>query len=111
MRKVLIVEDDDAMAVALHDGFKYEDYEVVMARDGATGLSLASQESPDLIILDWMLPKLDGVGVLTTLRDEGNETPVLMLTARDAVQDRVADFRICGKWYSKAGLLDYRFDE
>ena len=89
MRKVLIVEDDDAMAVALHDGIKYEGYDVVMARDGATGLSLANQESPDLIILDVMLPKMTGLDVCKKIRKDGNNVPIIMLTARGQEIDKV----------------------
>ena len=63
MPKVLIVEDDDSMATALKDGFEYEGFEVTMARDGATGLELATESPPDLMILDVMLPKMNGLDV------------------------------------------------
>ena len=60
-RQVLIVEDDEAMAIALRDGFEYEGYEVTLARDGVEGMELATHNSPDLIILDVMLPKVTGL--------------------------------------------------
>jgi DNA-binding response OmpR family regulator len=77
------------MAVALHDGFKYEGYEVVMARDGAAGLSLANQEHPDLIILDVMLPKMTGLDVCKKIRKDGDNVPIIMLTARGQEIDKV----------------------
>ena len=66
--RVLVVEDDEAMAVALRDGFDYEGYEVVVARDGEAGLAMARSADPDLIILDAMLPKRSGFLVLEKLR-------------------------------------------
>jgi DNA-binding response OmpR family regulator len=89
MRKVLIVEDDQAMAVALRDGFSYEGYAVQVARDGATGLQLAREKSHDLVILDVMLPRLSGLDVCRQLRSAGNETPIIMLTARGQEIDKV----------------------
>ena len=77
--KVLIVEDDQAMAVALRDGFEYEGYSVQVARDGATGLRLASDRDVDLIILDVMLPKVSGFDVCKHIRSAGNSTPIIML--------------------------------
>src|SRR4029079_205501 len=82
MPKVLIVEDDDAMAIALTDGFRYEGYEVVAARDGEAGLPLARGAAPDLMVLDVMLPKLSGLDVCKALRAEGSSVPIIMLTAR-----------------------------
>ena len=74
--KVLIVEDDQAMAVALRDGFEYEGYSVHVARDGAAGLRLASEKDLDLIILDVMLPKISGFDVCKQLRASGASTPI-----------------------------------
>src|SRR3954468_6290979 len=82
MRKVLIVEDDQAMAVALRDGFTYEGYTVQVARDGADGLRMASEKELDLVILDVMLPKMNGLDVCKQLRSDGKSTPIIMLTAR-----------------------------
>jgi DNA-binding response OmpR family regulator len=89
MRKVLIVEDDQAMAVALRDGFAYEGYAVHVARDGATGLRMAEEKSHDLVILDVMLPRLSGLDVCRQLRSAGNDTPIIMLTARGQEIDKV----------------------
>ncbi|MDX1644011.1 MAG: response regulator transcription factor [Thermoanaerobaculia bacterium] len=88
-RKVLIVEDDEAMAVALRDGFTYEGYEVAMATDGATGLERASEEGADLMILDVMLPKMTGLDVCKKLRGAGNDIPIIMLTARGQEIDKI----------------------
>jgi DNA-binding response OmpR family regulator len=92
--KVLIVEDDQAMAVALRDGFEYEGYQVQVARDGATGLKLAVERELDLIILDVMLPKLSGFDLCKQLRSSGNATPVIMLTARGQEIDKVVGLKI-----------------
>src|ERR1041384_7317219 len=89
MRKVLIVEDDQAMAVALRDGFTYEGYAVHVARDGASGLRMAEERSHDLVILDVMLPRMSGLDVCRQLRSSGNDTPIIMLTARGQEIDKV----------------------
>ena len=89
MHKVLIVEDDEAMSVALRDGFSYEGYDVTVAKDGELGLRLAASASPDLILLDVMLPKLSGLDVCRQLRDGGNNVPIIMLTARGQEIDKV----------------------
>jgi two-component system alkaline phosphatase synthesis response regulator PhoP len=89
MRKVLIVEDDQAMAVALRDGFEYEGYNVQVARDGSSGFKMATERESDVIILDVMLPKLSGLDVCKQLRSAGNRTPIIMLTARGQEIDKV----------------------
>ena len=89
MRKVLIVEDDQAMAVALSDGFTYEGFGVQVARDGSTGLRLAAEKEVDLVILDVMLPQMSGLDVCRQLRNDGNSTPIIMLTARGQEIDKV----------------------
>ncbi|MBN1873007.1 MAG: response regulator transcription factor [Anaerolineae bacterium] len=89
MEKVLVVDDDERLLKMLHRTLAYEGFDVSTAVDGQEALKQVYAERPDVIILDWMMPKLDGVEVLRTLREEENETLVLMLTARDAVQDRV----------------------
>jgi DNA-binding response OmpR family regulator len=92
--KVLVVEDDEAMAVALHDGFAYEAYEVTVARDGEAGLELARTASPDLMILDVMLPRMTGLEVCKILRGEGSELPIIMLTARGQEIDKVLGLKL-----------------
>ena len=89
MDKVLIVDDDLKLLKMLQRTLMYEGFGVITVADGEEALAKVYTEQPDVIVLDWMLPKLDGVAVLEALRTEHNETPILMLTARDAVQDRV----------------------
>ncbi len=89
MRKVLIVEDDEAMSVALRDGFTYEGYAVTVAKDGEAGLHLATTAGPDLILLDVMLPKMTGLDVCRKLRTDGSGVPIIMLTARGQEIDKV----------------------
>jgi DNA-binding response OmpR family regulator len=87
--RVLIVEDERAMAEVLKEGLEEENYFVSLAFDGVMGLEVARSCEFDVIILDVMLPKLDGFEVARRLRDKGNRTPILMLTARDTVPDVV----------------------
>jgi two-component system response regulator MprA len=87
--KVLIIEDDDAVRDALRRALLLDGYEVVRAENGERGLFGAETEVPDVIVLDLGLPDIDGVEVCRTLRRRGNRTPILMLTARDAVADRI----------------------
>jgi DNA-binding response OmpR family regulator len=87
--RVLIVEDDRSMAALLKKGLEEENQVVSAAFDGPSGLELAKSYEFDVIILDWMLPAMDGVEVMRRLRKSGNATPILMLTARDAMQDIV----------------------
>jgi two-component system alkaline phosphatase synthesis response regulator PhoP len=92
--KLLIVEDDDSMAVALRDGFQFEGYEVTVAKDGARGLELARSEPPDILILDVMLPKMSGLDVCKEIRKEGSRLPILMLTARGQEIDKVLGLKL-----------------
>jgi DNA-binding response OmpR family regulator len=87
--RILIVEDEAKVARALQEGLEAEHYEVVVARTGEEGFFRANSEIFDLLVLDLMLPGRDGIEVLTTLRKRGVQTPVLILTAKDAVEDRV----------------------
>ncbi len=87
--RVLVVEDNRRMAALLVRGLKDEGWVVRSAHDGPTGLEAAREAGHDAIILDWMLPGMDGVEVLRRLRAEGDATPVLMLTAKDTVGDRI----------------------
>jgi DNA-binding response OmpR family regulator len=87
--RVLIVEDERQMAEQLRKGLEREGYAVLVARDGEEGLDLARTADHDLMILDWMLPKLDGLQVARRLRQAKVNTRILMLTARDAPPDVV----------------------
>ena len=86
--RILIIEDESRIARFVERGLLYEGYRVKVAPDGQTGLNIARDNPPDLIILDWMLPGLDGLEVCRRLR-AGGDVPILMLTARDDVRDRV----------------------
>ena len=86
---ILVVEDDPEMADLLVRGLREESYDVDLARDGSTALHLSGQNSFDLILLDVMLPGTDGLEVARRLRSRGEQTPVLMLTARDTTPDVV----------------------
>jgi two-component system copper resistance phosphate regulon response regulator CusR len=87
--RILVVEDEPKVALALKEGLEREAYEVVVARTGEEGYYLLNAGSLDLVILDLMLPGHDGLEVLATLRTRDRRSPVLVLTARDTVEDRV----------------------
>lgn len=87
--RILVVEDEKKVAKALKDGLEGEHYDVAVASSGEEGFFLLSAEKFDLVVLDLMLPGRDGLEVLRTLRKQGQQTPVLVLTARDTVEDRV----------------------
>ncbi len=87
---ILIVDDDSRVTNALRRTLTYEGYHVSTALDGRTALEIARTKSPDLIILDLMLPGIDGLEVCRRLRAVENGVAILMLTARDAIADRVA---------------------
>jgi two-component system, OmpR family, response regulator MprA len=87
--RVLVVDDEPPMRTALTRALELEGFGVALAADGDEGLSQISELAPDLVVLDVMMPRLDGIGVCRELRGRGDRTPVLMLTARDAIADRV----------------------
>ncbi len=86
--RILVIEDDEAILAFLRRGLAYDGYIVDTATDGQTGLILAADNPPDLVVLDWMLPGIDGLEVCRRLR-ASNNVPILMLTARTSVNDRV----------------------
>jgi len=86
--RILIIEDDEAILRFLRRGLAYEGYIVDTAPDGQSGLALARDHPPDLVVLDWMLPGMDGLEVCRRLR-AGGSVPILMLTAKDTIHDRV----------------------
>ena len=108
MTRVLIVEDNRNLATGLRNNLEIEGYEVDVAADGANGLAVARSRSPDLIILDLMLPGMDGYRVLKTLREEGIDTPVLILSARGEETDKVLGFHLGADDYvaKPFGLLE-----
>ena len=87
--RVLVIEDDDAVRAAVRRALLLGGYEVLLSENGESGLLRAQSDVPDAIILDLGLPDIDGMQVCRTLRGSGNRTPILMLTARDAIDDRV----------------------
>ncbi|WP_455713964.1 response regulator transcription factor [Anaerosporobacter sp.] len=90
MAKILIVEDENKIARFVELELKYEGYEVEIALDGRQGFEKAMHDDVDLVILDVMLPGLSGIEVCRRVRQEGNQVPIIMLTAKDDVTDKVA---------------------
>jgi two-component system response regulator MprA len=86
---VLVVDDDRAVRESLRRSLQFNGYDVVLANDGAEALVMVGTEHPDVVIMDVMMPRLDGIETTRALRSTGNDVPVLVLTARDAVGDRV----------------------
>jgi len=97
--RFLLVEDDTKTAQFLMEGFKQAGYVVDLANDGEEGLALLSTNSYDLLILDLMLPKIDGFGVLEQLRHRGGRIPVIILSAKRSVDDRVKGLQQGGDDY------------
>lgn len=97
--RILVIEDDDAMRRYLAKGLGEAGHVVDTSEDGKDGLFLATTESYDLVVLDRMLPELDGLTILKTLRGAGNKTPVLVLSALGEVDDRVAGLTAGGDDY------------
>jgi DNA-binding response OmpR family regulator len=96
---ILIIEDESGIASFLKQGLEEENYAVSIAIDGQTGLQKALSEQPDLILLDWMLPKLSGLEVCEAIRKKDKSTPILFLTAKDTIQETIEGL--------KAGADDY----
>ncbi|MDE0572222.1 response regulator transcription factor [Demequina sp. B12] len=98
-RRILVVDDEDNLRTMLVAALKYEGYDVVQAVDGAEGLRAVKEHRPDLIVLDVMMPNVDGFAMCRRLRDSGDRTPVIFLTARDSSEDKVEGLRIGGDDY------------
>jgi len=94
MRKVLIIEDDQIMAIALRDGLESEGYSTEVESEGPAGLRAAMEKEFDLVILDVMLPKLSGFDICKQLRAVGNRVPLIMLTARSLEAEKVEGLKI-----------------
>ncbi|MEM7064428.1 MAG: response regulator transcription factor [Cyanobacteria bacterium P01_B01_bin.77] len=88
--KILVIEDEVQLAKFVQMELSYEGYDVAVANDGLSGLMAARDNVPDLILLDWMMPGLAGVEVCRRLRSTGSQIPIIFLTAKDDVADRVA---------------------
>ena len=94
MKKILIIEDEELIRMALEDDFRLENYEVIVASDGIEGLAKAADPDIDLIILDIMLPGMNGFDVCKKLRNQNISTPIIMLTAKGQEIDRVVGLEI-----------------
>ena len=86
---ILVVEDEAKLAQFIKLELEYEGYEVTVSQDGLDGLATARAKSPDLILLDWMLPGVSGVEICHRLRQTGDKVPIILLTAKDEISDRV----------------------
>jgi two-component system, OmpR family, alkaline phosphatase synthesis response regulator PhoP len=108
MSRILVVEDNHDLAYGLRNNLEIEGYDVLVAEDGAAGLAAARDRGLDLVILDLMLPAMDGFRVLRTLRGEGVDVPVLVLTARGQEADKVRGLRLGADDYvtKPFGLLE-----
>jgi len=108
MTRILVVEDNANLAYGLATSLELEGHEVEVVEDGAAGLARARDGVPDLVILDLMLPEMDGYRVLKALREAGSEVPVLILTARGEEADKVLGFRLGADDYvtKPFGLLE-----
>jgi DNA-binding response OmpR family regulator len=87
--RILLVEDDPKLSQFIASELSLEGYQVTVATNGLDGLTIARDTQPDLVILDWMLPEISGLDVCTRLRKTGVQVPIIMLTARDEISDRV----------------------
>ena len=97
--KILIVEDEIGIYTFLKEGLEDEGYDTLVASDGATALKGYQEWQPDLILLDWMIPVIDGIDVCNRIREKDTTTPIIFLTARDTVEDTIKGLR--------AGANDY----
>ena len=92
-RRVLVVDDEDNVTHLVSSALRFDGFETVTADSGASALAAAAASDPDLIVLDVMMPGMDGLGVLHSLRSGGSQVPVIFLTARDAASDRIGGLR------------------
>jgi len=97
--RILIVEDETGIVQFLQQGLEEEGYEIATASDGLMGLEIAQKENFDLILLDWLMPKMNGLDVCKTIREKNKSTPIIFLTAKDTIQDTIEGL--------KAGANDY----
>lgn len=97
--RAVVVDDEDSLTDLLSMALRYEGWDVRLASDGRAALSTIREFRPDVVVLDIMLPDLDGLSVLSRLRADGIQTPILFLTAKDSVDDRVAGLTVGGDDY------------
>src|SRR5690606_37260405 len=94
--RAVVVDDEDSLTDLLSMALRYEGWDVRLASDGQHALSTIREFRPDVVVLDIMLPDIDGLTVLSRLRADGNQVPILFLTAKDSVDDRVAGLTVGG---------------
>lgn len=94
MKKILIIEDDNIIASELADTLSFFEYDVLRSSDGIDGISVFEKSNPDLVILDVMLPGVDGFEVLKKIREKNKEIPVIMLTAKSLESDKLLGFEL-----------------
>ncbi|MGI8761575.1 MAG: response regulator transcription factor [Jatrophihabitantaceae bacterium] len=92
-RRVLVVDDEDNVTHLVSSALRFDGFETITADSGTAALSRVAESDPDLIVLDVMMPGMDGLGVLQNLRSAGSQVPVIFLTARDAANDRIGGLR------------------
>jgi len=108
MAKILIIEDEIGISNFLTQGLEEEGYTIEVANNGLLGLELALQQKNDLILLDWMLPKMSGIEVCQKIREKNNQIPILFLTAKDTIQETIEGFQAGANDYIKK---PFSFDE
>lgn len=108
MKNILIVEDEEGIVQFLKQGLEEEGYIISAAKDGKEGLKLFQNDKFDLLLLDWMLPKMTGLELCKTIRQENNKVPIIFLTAKDTVQETVEGLKSGANDYIKK---PFSFDE
>jgi len=108
MKHILIVEDEEGIVQFLKQGLEEEGYIISAAKDGKEGLKLFQNDKFDLLLLDWMLPKMTGLELCKTIRQENNKVPIIFLTAKDTVQETVEGLKSGANDYIKK---PFSFDE
>lgn len=108
MKHILIVEDEEGIVLFLKQGLEEEGYQVSSANNGKSGLELFQNEKFDLVLLDWMLPKMTGVEVCKAIRQQNTKVPIIFLTAKDTVQETVEGLKSGANDYIKK---PFSFDE
>jgi len=108
VKKILIVEDEIGIVQFLKEGLEEEGFEVEYANDGFAGLKLATEKSFDLLLLDWMMPKMTGLELCKKFRENNSSTPIIFLTAKDTIQEAVEGLKSGANDYIKK---PFSFDE
>jgi DNA-binding response OmpR family regulator len=108
MKHILIVEDEEGIVVFLKQGLEEEGYKISSANNGKSGLELFQSEKFDLVLLDWMLPKMTGVEICKAIRQQNTKVPIIFLTAKDTVQETVEGLKSGANDYIKK---PFSFDE